>query len=351
MDRPLRLRVRLFINNLGHEGMRVWLVVFCLFFLGSCSGVATIDGPTPFVPTTNYFSSASPLNARGKKTDVMTLDGQNKKIFFPANDVPVIMVSSGKTLIVQNVTLVGFRPTHLQLQDAAAQFLFGSGVTLSLEADLDLTKTMTVTGSLSIQGNGNVLSLSSKLPLLVGNAAVLEINRCTLKGMGDWVNAAGTTCSSIACAPTACLRLKNTTCQLDSSWSFTSGTLDLVGDVVFKGMQQKFSYSSPGLCSLAPYAVVSFMRGMTFFYQCPAGRSNLVLDATSRLFFDGSSFVCGNSGLTLSAGQLFLKNDVSFATTTQDKTKGFILDASLLTAILSNASMLVDGTVAYGQPV
>jgi|GEM_PF-5488566 len=344
------LKARLCTNKKSHKGARVRFIFFSIFFVTACGAAATIDGASPFYPTSNFFSSTYPLKARGLKTSLMTFDGKNSKIFFPANDIPVILISPSKTLMIQNVTLVGFRPSHVQLQGSGSRLLLGSGVRWELESDLDFSKTMTVVGAVSVQGKGNVISFASKNPFLVTEKASLEINGCKIKGMGDFIDRNGQNATSIMCASSARLALCNTTCFLDSSWSFTAGSLDIAGKTAFKGMQKIFTYISGSNFTINSYASLAFTRGMTFLYASKAGRNKLKLtDPTAQLYFDGATFVCGANGLTLSSGMMFLKGDVPFGTQSHDISKGFILDDSLLTVIQSNSSLSVDGVVVHGQ--
>lgn len=332
-------------------GVHVWLLFLSLFFVTACNPAATIDGASIFFRTNDSFSSTYPLTVRGLKTNRMTFDGKNSKIFFPANDVPVIFIAPGKTLVVQNVTLVGFRPTHVELQSASSSFLFGDGVCWELESDLDFTKTMTVIGAITINGQDNVLRFANALSLRVEDNAFVEFKNCKLKGLGDFVDSQGRVASSIMCAPSARMSLHNVSSFLDSSWTFTSGSLDVGGKSVFKGIEKTFTYASGGNLTINAHASLTFTRGMIFQYASIAGRDKLrLLNETSQLFFDGATFLCGESGLTLRSGQLFLKGDVPFSTVSLDLAKGFILDDSLLTVITSNASLLVDGVVAHGQP-
>ena len=329
--------------------MRLFFIT--ILFAGLCSATATIDGASPFYPTASYFSSAYPLFVRGAKTSFMTFDGKNRKLFFPANDIPVIMISPGKTLRMQNVTLVGFRPTHVNLQSPSSQFLFGPGVCWELESDLDFSRTMTVVGSLTVQGRGNVLAFADSKSLKVVDKASLELKNCKIKGVGDFVDASGQQATSIMCADSARLLLNNVACLLDTSWTFSSGSLDVVGNSMFKGIQKTFTYSSGANLTVNVHSSLTLTRGMTFQYASSAGSNKMLLtNQSSQLFFDGASFLCGASGLTLTSGQLFLKGDVPFTTASPDQTNGFILDDSLLTVILNNSSLLVDGVVAHGQP-
>ena len=333
----------------------MFMRVMLFFFFMSASvqaGMTLLD--SSYSMSLRFLSKTDTLYIRGKKSNVITFNLNNSRVFFPSILDPVIIIAPGKTLILQNVTLVGFKPEHVTLQGPTSRLLLGAGVVLEMESDLDLTKTLTAVGNVVVNGNGKVLTIKDQQSFLVLDSSSLELKDCVVKGLKNFVSAtAGGYATSIQCGRTSSrLILNSTRCLLDSSWSLTTGALNIVGDVSFTSTWATFAYTSGSPLLIQPNSTLSFLRGITFHYASVAGPNKLQLaDATSALAFHDAIFSCGTSGLTLATGSMFLRGGVICKSSSADPLKALTLDASLFTALLAGSTLSIDGTVSYGRPI
>ena len=315
-------------------------------------GALNLDNALYLDATTRAFSAANPLVARGSKAASMVYDAQGRTIYLPAVSVPFISVAAGKTLTLQNVTLVGFRPEHVNLRSAASRFLLGSGVVVSLDRDLDLKSSLTFVGNATIDGGGKVLNFNNKAALVVTSNTVLSLKDCTVKGIKNFKHYDGSNAASIMCSKDkGHIFLNSTKCFLDELWTFTSGQMSIGGDVSFASTWATFSYTTISNLTVYPRSSLSFERGMTFNYGSIAGPNKLILtDATSSLIFKNSIFLSGAQGINVTSGSLFIKGDVVFKNFVASPTAGITLDRSLFTALLAGSILSIDGIVAHGKP-
>lgn len=324
---------------------------FVLMSTGAHAGMTLLD--SSYAMSLKFLSKNDVLYIRGKNATVITFNLQGSRVFLPSTLDPVILIAPGKTLILQNVTLVGFKPEHLTLQGPTSRLLFGEGVVLEMESDLDVTKTLTFSGNVVVNGNGKVLTIKDQKSLLVLDSSIFQIKDCVVKGLKNFVSATtGGYAASIQCGKTnSRLVLSGARCFLDSSWSLTTGYLSIVGDVSFTSTWATFAYSSGVPMTIQSNSTLSFLRGITFHYASIAGPNKLQFaDATSVLAFHNSVFSCGSLGLNLSAGNLFFRGEATCKSLSADPLKALTFDVSLFTALLAGSTLSIDGTVSYGRP-
>lgn len=317
-----------------------------------CAASIVLDNAVYVDAETTVLSPSNMLNARGKKADSMVYDAQGRTIYFPVDaGEGAIAIAAGKTLTLQNVRLVGFRPEYVDMQPSAVLYL-GDNVVMSLDRDLDLRENITFSGKSVIDGNGKVLTFGEQAVVAVSSNSMLEIKDCVLKGVKTFTGSDGKAASSLVCGKSSSkLNLNSVRCFFDAGWTFSAGVMSITGDVSFTSTWATVSYTSGAVLTVNPYSSLSLERGITFSFASNAGQNKFVLaDGTSALLIKNSVLSTGAIGMTLRTGALFLKGDVLFKNTTTNVTRGITLDSSLFTAILSGSTLSIDGIVAHGSP-
>ncbi len=333
--------------------MRIVCLGLSVCFFGFVhAAVLTLDAAFYQDTAPRSFSLSDTLVARGNSSSSMVYDGQGRTVFFSAVASPIIIVNAGKSLTLKNVTLVGLIPEHISLRSATSKFFLGDGVVMSLERDLDVNTTLTFSGNVTLNGRGKVIEFSNNAAFCVVDNSSLCIRDCRLKGMRDFKTYGGANASRLMCSRTkGQLILDSVKCCLDASWSFTSGALNIWGDVGFTSSWATFTYVSGTPLTIVQNSSLLFDGGITFAFASRAGPNKLIFaDASSTLVIKNSTLRVASQGLNLATGALFIKGDTLFKSDGVSSGSGITLDGSLYSSLLSGASLSIDGILSHGKP-
>lgn len=155
-------------------------------------------------------------------------------------------------------------------------------------------------GECIIDGKGHVLDLSGTTSLAVDSGASLLLRNVIVKG----VSAGALVCLD----SNGTLSLEDVTLLLDSDYSFTQGTLEILDDVTVTG-PHIFTYKSSNVSTIKENATLFFDSGMTFKYDPPTTVKNLLAmeDATSVLHLYETALHSTTTGLQLTQGTLVVE--------------------------------------------
>jgi hypothetical protein len=195
-------------------------------------------------------------------------------------------------------------------------YVRGAGYALSLTSSfvIPASKTLTIKSDTIIDGGGNeVVFGDSSSKISLDNSVSLTLRNMSMR----LFNTNQLTISGNA----ARLTLQNVILYLDSDYTFNEGYLYIDGDVIMRG-DSSFIYNSDSSTPRPMYiqrqALLYFDVGTTFKFN-PGGttphssssRSYLRMwDATSMLYFNGSTFNVPTRGVQLTNGTLIFDNRV-----------------------------------------
>ena len=169
-------------------------------------------------------------------------------------------------------------------------YIDGNDHAVVMGGDLTIpsSKTFYITGDTIIDGRGNSLIVNGILNVAAGKTLTLRNMSLDLVKSADFsINSSGT------------VALQNVTVNLEDDWVFSSGSLSISDDVVFKGRGYKFEYSSSGTMTINVGSMLYMDIGTTFEYDGVTASSRTKLsmtDATSVLYFKNSTFSAPASG-------------------------------------------------------
>ncbi|MCA9770212.1 hypothetical protein KC460_02470 [Candidatus Dependentiae bacterium] len=183
-----------------------------------------------------------------------------------------------------------------------AKITFNSNVTLKNKVCFE--------GNCTVKGNGYIIDLDSQGAIIVDSRSSLLLCDATLKGV------VGTNVRCLDSSST--LSLANIIWMQEQDYTFTSGYIDIVGDVAITGTHT-FSYQSDQQSTIFPYTKVFFDKGMTLSYDPKTVARDLLamIDQTSILHLYDTVFHSTETGLQLTRGTLviegncFIKSDAS----------------------------------------
>ena len=244
-------------------------------------------------------------------TGNVVLDGNNFFIYFGrATSSPLITVSAGKTLEFRNVVLWNFSPSHISL-GAGAQVIFGTGTTIELGQN-EIMPSSNLTnlrfqGVTTLNGKGQYLDLGNTASITVaGYGSSLLLENITLKNLG------GTKLRTLSSASTVSLR--EATLKLQTTYTFTQGHLEVVGDSRIVG-EKIFSFETPQTSTIHSRSMLTIDTNTTFSYS-PKGsnRNDLIWmpDATSIMFFNGTTLKTTTTGIQFTRGTVLVDGRVNF---------------------------------------
>ena len=291
----------------------------------------------------------NPLNVKGSAAGIMTFDGRGATLNFPASNDKVIVISAGKTLILKNTTLVGFRPEHVLFRSSTSKIFFGDGVVFELDQDLLLRSNLNLFGNVTLNGNGKSLGFENQGSFSLYSGASFSVKDCLIKGIKDFKTTTSANATRFMCDKTAKLYFSSVRMMLDSSWTFSSGALGIFNDVSMTSTWATFAYTSGAQSTINPYSKLSFNRGMTFVYDSIAGPNKLFLsDSTSQLAFRNASFVCGKKGINFYTGNILLQGSVLFNLSASLPSAGISVNPSVNLIIPSGTNLSINGIFAHG---
>ncbi len=180
----------------------------------------------------------------------------------------------------------------------------------NLKSDVSLASEITFNGDWVINGHGNVLDLRYSGSILVDKDSSVTFKNVWINGLSE---------NSIRCFDsTGQIIFNEASICLNSNYSFTVGAIQMVNDVHLCG-GHTFAYQSNMTSTVARYSSLYLDRNMTFSYDPPVARNNLVEfeDSTSFLHIDGATVHATHTGLQLTKGTMLINRKTTFSVESQ----------------------------------
>lgn len=240
----------------------------------------------------------------------VTLNGNKTFLYMGSSTSPLLIVEPGYTLTLTNIILMNFSFDQVQL-GAGSNIIFGDGVQMEFGVNQKLPTShisnFRCQGNVKVLGKGQTLDLSNTASITIaGNSSALLLDNVTLK------NLRGTSLRTLDSNST--VSLKDATLKLSSTYTFTQGHLEIIGDSKIMGDGQIFSFESPQTSSICSRAMLTIDRNTTFSYS-PYSSTNKGLiwqpDITSVLYLNGATLKTTTTGIQFKRGTLLIDGKVN----------------------------------------
>jgi hypothetical protein len=156
--------------------------------------------------------------------------------------------------------------------------------------------------------------------------------------------------TNLSLADSARIALSDCRMHIDTDYTFSSGSMDILGDVCLTSSWAKFAYKSSNPLTIKRSGHLALDRDITFSYDSAGGSSKLVFDSvdSQMRLGHGTTLYATTTGLNLSVGQLLIDGIVTMsseATTTSQSP--ITLESSIDCHLLSGATLKPHGRVVY----
>jgi hypothetical protein len=225
-------------------------------------------------------------------------------------------VLQGELKLGNGVSLTGPGTTNLQsyfIELGAQQLTWptsclwiGSGGGIGLHAATSLLSTWTIQGDVTIKGHSYSLNLKNDAAQLVINPnSTLRFENIKLKGFGDQ--------KIIFADESSQLIFNDAICELDSDFTMTQGSFQVLGKTILRGHGHVFAYESDSTSTVMSESMFKFDPNMTFSYFPQSEQINLIEfeDSSAQLMLDNSSIKAGIGGIQLMKGMLYVRGNSS----------------------------------------
>ncbi len=155
-------------------------------------------------------------------------------------------------------------------------------------------------GNCSINGNGKIFTFSPTSLIKVDTASSLMLSNITLQGIRN---------GKISCTDSSStLTLSDVTMQFDTSFSFTAGSLNVLGELILTGSNISFDYNNTESLTILSNSSLIIDAGITFSYSPNSISTSLLqfIDNTSEIILQGGTLVASAAGLSLTKGTLII---------------------------------------------
>ena len=280
----------------------------------------------------------------------IVFDGKYNNIHFSRSDGSLIEIDATETLTLKNVVLKDFSPAHIA---GGGRIMFGDNVTIELATDDQASSgyTFSFDGSCYLNGQGNELDLSTapKYAIDIYPSSTLVIHDIRLAGLG------GSDEHNVRCLHRfSTVEFRNADLMMTANYTFSEGFMNFNQDVEIMGQGHTFAYQSPRRCLIGSDSALLIDMDVTFSYDAGnydlgiATRRALVFeDASSVLYFDGSTLHSTRTGIELEGGTLVIDNKVTFSSEARYYAEGLVLRTDLGVKVLSGAKFDLYGVIEY----
>ncbi len=185
--------------------------------------------------------------------------------------------------------------------------LDGNGHTLVLSGNVIIpaNKRLRIKSDTIIDGHGATLFLDSYSRMSVDNNVTLTLKNIRIKNTQNTPSVPMIDLSGTGSK----LALQDVELVLSDDFYVNRGSLFIHDNVLISGVSD-FVYRSGQKSYIADASILYFDKGSRFFYDGSSSYLIKMLSENSRICFDGSTLQTGNSGIRLSAGALYLDNNV-----------------------------------------
>jgi len=165
---------------------------------------------------------------------------------------------------------------------------------------------ITFTGNSSIIGRGNCLTLATTSTIIVGSNSNLLLKDIIIDGIHS---------NRISCADnTSTIELDNVFWNQDDNYNFTTGKLDITGDLEIFGPNKTFSYQSTTTSFIRENGTLILDNNLTFSYNPSISNNQLInlTNNTSKIVLNGAT-LHASYGLELTKGILEIKRNATLS--------------------------------------
>lgn len=264
------------------------------------------------------------------------VNGNTNFMGFTHTSQKIFTVTENVHATLQHITMRDLSPKHIQF-DPGSHLVFGEGTDISLAENEKLDYPWIFEGNVKLYGGGKTLELEGDGEIVLrGENSVLLLDGLVLKGV---------THRNIRCLrDSSKIKLRNVKWIQKGDFFYTMGALDILDDVSMIGSFVEdpinntfrffsFNYESTQPFTILNNATLQLTRNMNFTYApVNAAQDLLVLADPSSALFLNQSTLAAPTGLTLSTGQLIVR-DRNFIS------GNITFDSSLLINISSGATL------------
>jgi hypothetical protein len=239
-----------------------------------------------------YLSEQHIMNIQNS----VEFDGNGHSIYFASDSPNILQIAAGSTVVFKNVVFRNYYDAAIQL-GSGANVVFGNGVILELQETQQMMRPWIFTGNTTVFGCYNRVTLDP-IGIEVLPHSRLELHNLSLNGLkGNNIHCDG---------DTATVAFSAGDLQLDNIFSFTSGAMEFLQDVVMRGTNT-FNYESDAALTVTNDSRLRF-EDITFRYAPSVASKDLfvLFDQTSQLFVDGVTLVSTRTGMRLTRGTLIV---------------------------------------------
>lgn len=197
-----------------------------------------------------------------------------------------------------NLSSLNLSMGGLHLVGTSTVFWDCNNASMLLRSNLGLSGGWTFSGNCTIQGNGNSIIFHPNGRIVVGRGSSVRFKDVNLKGILD---------GQIICLDNASkLIFENSTWSQDIDTTFSLGSIHVVNELIMRGRDTTFVYSSPEKSFIQERAELILQDDFTFSYA-PSTESRTLIDLvddTARIIMNNASIHSTQTGLQLTKGYL-----------------------------------------------
>lgn len=186
----------------------------------------------------------------------------------------------------------------LHLVGTSTVFWDCNNASMLLRSNLGLSGGWTFSGNCTIQGNGNSLIFHPNGRIIVGRGSSIRFKDINLKGILD---------GQIICLDNASkVIFEDSTWSQDVDTTFSLGSFQVVNELIMRGRDTTFAYSSPEQSLIKERAELILQDDFTFSYAPQTASRGLIslVDDTARIIMNNASIHSTQTGLQLTKGYL-----------------------------------------------
>lgn len=317
---------------------------------GSCAvvDVARVAGSLDLLDSSyklqrnELLSEARKLRFAGSGCSCV-VNGQGFSVSLPFGAKNVIEVAPGKRLECKDTVFKDFSTDHVLLHDESTLAL-GDGVVVLLYQDLIFSCNLTISGKAIIDCAGHRIIFRDGFGFVVESGGSLELRNGFLVDLCDGQK------QITLVKDSSKLILNDMACSLVQDFTFSVGSLEIVGNTYVSSHRNSLLYTSAGPLRLQSASMLYFDNESIFRYDVKGGAKNLIFtDKASGIYLDGATFSVGTDGVDLATGTLWINGVSIVAGDSGPNAHGVHFDnASFDTNVLLKATIDLQGLVVCG---